>query len=254
MDKQRPWSRKRIARVAILAIIGVLGLFVLYLVLLCHPGPFFRYAFTHGGVTLYSDERIPSSARHVLEDAEDRLVRSPLFRVPPVKDIRIYLCNHTWRFILFANYRYRVGGLTYPPLSNNIFLRAVHIEANRLIGPSGHEVPGERTLSYFIAHEIMHVLIRDDLGATRYWRLPEWKNEGYADYVAKGSDFDYDLAVGQLRSGDREMNPKSSGLYLRYHLLVAYLLDKKGIGAREILSQAFDPAELESGILRAKAQ
>ncbi len=125
----------------------------------------------------------------MLEDTEERLARSPLFRDRPAKDIRIYLCNRRWRFILFANYRYRVGGLTYPPLSKNIFLRAAHIEANRLIGPSGQEVPGERTLSYYFAHEVTHTLVFDDLGAVRHWRLPVWKNEGYADYIGKRIGF-----------------------------------------------------------------
>ncbi len=69
---------------------------------------------------------------------------------------------------------------------------------------------------------------------------------------ARGSDFDYDRAVDQLRSGDRALNPKLSGLYLRYHLLVAYLLDQKGISVRDMLTQPFDPAELEREILREK--
>ena len=52
-------------------------------------------------------------------------------------------------------------------------------------------------------------------------------NEGYADYIANGTDFDCERAVDQLRSGAREMDPKSSGLYLRYHLLVAHLLTRE---------------------------
>src|SRR5207248_2293708 len=83
------------------------------------------------------------------------------------------------------------------------------------------------TLSYFITHEIMHVLVAGELGAGRYSRLPAWKDEGYADRIAKGTDFGYERAVRQLRRGDREMDPIRSGLYLRYHLLVAYLLDRE---------------------------
>ncbi len=242
---------KRIARVALFTFFGILGLFVLYLVLLCHPGLFFRYTLNQGALTLYSDEPIPTSAARVLEDTEDRLARSPLFRDRTSPHIRIYLCNRRWRFILFANIRYRVGGLAYPPLSRNIFVRGAHIDANRLIGPSGNEVPGERTLSYYFAHEAIHTLVFDELGAVAHWRLPPWKNEGYADYIAKGTDFDYQHAVAQLRRGDREMDPRRSGLYLRYHLLVAYLLDHKGIHVHELFSQEFDPVRLVEEILRA---
>jgi hypothetical protein len=241
---------KRIARAALFTFFGILGLFILYLVLLCHPGLFFRHELTQDGITLYSDEPIPASAARVLEDSEDRLARSPLFRDRPSPNIRIYLCNCRWRFILFANIRYQVGGLAYPPLTRNIFVRGAHIDANRLIGPSGDEVPGERTLSYYFAHEAVHTLIFDELGVVAHWRLPSWKNEGYADYIAKGRSFDYRRAVDQFRRGDRELDPKRSGLYLRYNLLVAYLLDHKGISVRELLNQEFDPARLEEEILR----
>jgi len=209
---------------------------------------FFRHTFSRGAITLYSDEPIPASAGRVLEDAENRLKRSQLSRDRPGKKIPIYICNQEWHFVLFANIRYKVGGLAYPPLTNNIFVRGAHIDANRLIGPSGNEVPGERTLSYFLAHEAVHTLIFDELGVFGHWRLPVWKDDGYADYIAKGNDFDYDRAVAQLQRGDRELDPLRSGLYLRYHLLVAYLLDRKGIGVHEMLRQEFDPARLEEEI------
>ena len=246
----RSMSWKGSARTALFSILTFLAVGALYLVLLCHPGLFFRYTLTRGGITLYSDEPIPlRSAGQVLEIVEERLARSPLSDHQPTRNIRIYLCNHRWRFLFFANIRHQVGGLAYPPLTDNIFLRPVHLEANRLIGPSGQEVPGDRTLSYFLAHEITHVLVARELGAGRYLRLPAWKNEGFADRIAKGADFDYRRAVGQLRRGDREMDPRRSGLYLRYQLLVAYLLDCKGISVQELLSREFDAARLAEEIL-----
>jgi hypothetical protein len=249
---RRP-GRKKALRAAILSISGILSLGALYLVLLCHPGGFFRHAFTHGAITVYSDEPIASrSAERVLNEVEQRLACSPLFGTRSGAGIRIYICNRRWRFILFANFKYHVGGLTYPHLSNNIFLRAVDFDADRLIGPSGTPVPGERTVTYFITHEIMHTLIADELGALAYWRLPDWKDEGYSDHVAKGASFQYDHALGQLRSGDREMDPRKSGLYLRYNLRVAYLLDRKGISVHELLNQEFEPVNLEAEMLDGK--
>jgi hypothetical protein len=40
-----------------------------------------------------------------------------------------------------------------------------------------------------------------------------------------------------------------SGLYLRYNLLVAYLLDRKRISVHEMLSHDFDRASLEAEML-----
>jgi hypothetical protein len=243
-------NRKKIARAVLFSIIGIVVVFALYLILLCHPGLFFRYAFTRGGITLYSDEPIPpEAAGRVLEIVECRLARSPLAASGWIKDLRIYICNRRWRFVLFANTRYKVGGLAYPPLSDNIFLRTAHFDANRLVGHSGREVPGERTLSYYIGHEIVHVLVARELGIVKHWRLPDWKNEGYADLVAKGGDFDYERAREQLRRGDPELDPKRSGLYLRHHLLVAYLLQHRGISVAEMLTREIDPAPLEAELL-----
>ena len=248
-------NRKKIARVAAYSTLGIVGIVVSYLALLCHPGLFFPHTFTRGGITLYSDEPIPPEpAGRILEEVERRLAGSPLAAPPRIKDLRIYICNRRWRFVLFANTKYKFGGLAHSPLSDNIFLRAVHFPANRLVGHSGQEAPGARTLSYFITHEIMHILVARELRIVKHWRLPAWKNEGYADPVAKGGDFDYEQAREQLRRGDRELDPKRSGLYLRYHLLVAYLLDHKGISVAELLNREFDPAQLEAEMLASEGR
>jgi hypothetical protein len=242
---KRPILTKRRFVIAVLSLLSVSGG---YLVLLCFPQPFFAYRLNHGSIIVHSDEPIPASARSVLDEAERRVAKSPLIR--PIQEHRIYICNRPWRFFVFANFRHQVGGLTYPPLSNNIYLRAVHFDVNRLISPSGHEVSGERTLSYFIAHEITHTLIADRLGAFHYWRLPAWKNEGYSDFLAKGADFSYEDTVRRFRAGDAEMDPIRSGLYLRYHLFVAHLLLKRRLSVAEMLDQTIDTHDIELELTR----
>jgi len=133
-------------------------------------------------------------------------------------------------------------------LTDNVFLRPVRIETNRLIGPSGIDVPGERTLGYYIAHEITHTWVARKVGPVPYVRLPDWVDEGYCDHVAKGTDFSYDKAIASYRRRDREMSPEQSGLYLRYHLLVAHLLEKKGISVAELLSGNHDQSRIEREI------
>jgi hypothetical protein len=80
-------NRRKIARVVLSSILGIVVVFAMYLGLLCHPGLFFRYAFTQGGITLYSDEPIPpEAAGRVLDVVERRLARSPLAASGRVKD------------------------------------------------------------------------------------------------------------------------------------------------------------------------
>jgi hypothetical protein len=247
-ERRKTW--RRVGNQAALTLATVIAVLGLYLVLLGHPDLLFAYDFTQGNITLFSDEPIPApAAGRVLDDVRHRLGRTSLFHQTATPRRTVYICNRDWRFILFANFRYHVGGLTYAPLNDRIYLRAAHIEANRLVGPSGQEVPAERTLSYFITHEITHTLVAHELGAAHCWQLPGWINEGYADYVAKGADFSYEKATRQLRRGDREMSPELSGLYLRYHLLVAQLLDKNGISVKNLLAGKYNPVQIEDEIL-----
>ena len=144
--------------------LGMIASVGLYVGLICHPGSFFSHAFTRGGITLYSDEPIPPEhAGRILNEAAERLTRSPLATPARDQNLRIYICNRHWRFTMFANTRYKVGGLAYPPLSENIFFEEgsfPHQSARRLLGQGSDRA---RTLSYYIAHEIMHVLVAKEL-------------------------------------------------------------------------------------------
>ena len=246
----KPARRKTFRKRAVGALLALFALAGLYLALLRHPGLFFGHSFTRGNITLHSDRPIPQKAAVVvLDDAAARLARSPLHSPRSQRPIAIYLCNDRWRFELFANIGYQVGGLTYTWLTDNVFLRPSRIETNRLIAPNGDDVPGERTLSYYVAHEIMHVYIARDIGSIRFLRLPVWVNEGYCDYVAKGTSFSYDKAVAALKRDDPEMHYEHSGLYSRYHLRVAHLLDRREISVARLLSAQFDPSEIDREIL-----
>src|SRR4029077_9807876 len=110
-------------------------------------------------------------------------------------------------------------GVNYYPFTTNVFMRNSIIDENALIGPSGNRASGERTLDYFIAHEITHTLTGQAIGKLAYAVLPEWKREGYADYVAKQSAFDYEEAKRAFLANDPKMVPATSGLYLHYNLL-----------------------------------
>jgi hypothetical protein len=194
------------------------------------------------GLVLHSDRPFSdAAAQRVLQLAEAKLATSPLYSSQQVHDI--YICNARWRQMLFFNKDYGVGAVAPYPVTSNVFLRDAVIEDNRLISPRGVPVPGDRTLDYFIAHEITHQLTGHAIGPVRYARLPQWVREGYADYVGKGSSFNYDEARSAFLAGAREMDWNRSGLYWRYHLLMAYLLDHRHLSVAQLLQ---DPPTQES--------
>jgi hypothetical protein len=218
-----------------------------YAGLLCIPQPLFRFSVRADNLVLHSDQLFSeASGKHVLELAGRKLERSPLYSGR--HGYNIFVCNSRWRQMLFFNKDYGVGGVAPYPVTANVFLRNALIEDNRLIASRGNPVLGDRTLDYFVAHEITHQLTGDAVGPVRYFRLPQWVREGYADYVGKGNSFDYNQAKRAFLAGTPEMDWKRSGLYWRFHLLVAHLLDHQHWSVERLLKSPPPEEAVEAAV------
>lgn len=214
--------------------LAAVTLFIAYLLLLIFPQPLFSYAVSADRLTLHSDRPFSKSgAENVLRVVAANLAKSPLYS--DRHDHHIFICNERWRQILFFNKNYGVGGVSFYPLTSNVFLRDAKIENNQLMSPLGTPILGTRTLDYFITHEITHDLTGRALGPIRYFQLPQYIREGYADYVGKGNSFNYAEARQAFLINSPEMDYQKSGLYLRFNLLVAYLLDHRGLRVTQLL-------------------
>ena len=223
-------------------------LFAVYSALLCVPEPFFSFSVRADNLTLHSDEPFSgAAARHVLELTEAKLMRSPLYSRR--QEHHIFICNARWRQMLFFNKDYGVAGVAPYPVTANVFLRNALIDDDRLISPRGTPVLGDRTLDYFIAHEITHQISGHAIGPFRYFQLPQWVREGYADYVGKGSSFSYQEARRAFLSGVPAMDWKKSGLYWRFNLEVAYLLDHRHCSVPRLLREP-PPSEIVDAAIR----
>jgi hypothetical protein len=227
------------------------AVFAIYLILLCFPQKFFGSAVRANNLALYSDQPFSDVAgQQVLELTAAKLSASPLYTAR--QSHAVFICNARWRQRLFFNRNYGVGGVNHYPITTNVFLRDAVIEDNCLIGPRGNPVKGDRTLDYFITHEITHTLTAQAIGSIDYYRLPQWVREGYADYVGKGAAFNYDEAKRAFLAGVPEMDWEKSGLYWRYNLLVAQLLDKQGWNVRQLLETPIEQKTVEDLIRNEK--
>ena len=216
-----------------------------YVGLLVYPQPLFAYELRHAGIVLHATRPIPDAMKTTLERARLRLDRSPLGAA--VQDGHVFICHSQSLFAVFARQNYRVGGIANWLIGGHVFLRESDLQNDRLIAPSGKPVAPDRPLSYFIAHELMHIGNERAVGRWHYSQLPQWLDDGYADYVAR--DIDYADALKKLKSDARELDPARSGLYLRYHLMVAYLVEKKGLAIGELLAHPPDRHTVEQELL-----
>jgi hypothetical protein len=199
------------------------------------PEPMFAHHIVYKNYDIWSDKPIPPQINQVLDDVSRRLDKSDL----QDKNARykIFFCNASWRLWLYGqHFSDQVGADADTLLTRNIYVRASDIGANRLIAPGGGALAdaARRPLSYFIAHEAAHIIVARQFGRLVSIRYPLWLMEGYADYVGKGNDFDFDDNYRLFRMQSPTMDFPQSGLYRGFHLRLAVLLDKSGMTARQI--------------------
>jgi hypothetical protein len=226
---------------------GVASLVALHAALIVHPDPLFAYELDVDDIVLHAREPLPLEARGLARAAHARIARSPFLAAGD--RYHVYLCDSPSLFSLLS-LKPGVGAVSQAYFAGHVLLRPSHISRDRLIGPSGNEVPGERTLTYYIAHEITHSMVARRIGRVAYARLAEWQREGYADYVAKSGAFDVDAALVAFRADAKDLDPIRSGLYLRYHLLTVYALDQLGLSPRELMNGYLPPEPLEAALRR----
>lgn len=233
-----------IVRLTLAFVVAVVAVVVLQ----NYPQPFFSTSVHARNLGLFSDKEFArDEGVRVLERVNSKLAASPLYL--PMQNHVAFVCNQRWRQRMFFLYQYGAGGINWYPSTTNVFLRDAIIEENCLIGPKGGRVGGDRTLDYFITHEITHTLTGQAAGWYAYhFKLPQWVREGYADYVGKGASFNYDEAKRAFLEDAPQMNYQKSGLYWRFHLLVAHLLDKEGWTVDRLLREPIPQETVENAI------
>lgn len=236
---------KWIKPIALALGVTLFGLFAV----MANPQLFFANHVTYGRYQVWSDRPIDAGIRAVLDDTERRLATSEL--MSPDQHFRIFLCNDNWRLALFSQrFSGGMGGVADTWLTQNVYLREVDIPRNRLIPPSGwtHRMD-DRPLSYYMAHELTHILEARAFGLLAVAHHQRWVWEGYADLIGKGGQFDIAANRAALARGDEAMDWARSGLYRRFHLEVAYLLQQKHLPLADLISNPPPAADIDREIL-----
>lgn len=248
MDRRTSWTDRPSHLKRVLLLLRRVGLALAtlvaaYLVVLVCPEPAFAYRLSYQQFELWSDRPIDSHITVILDDATRRLRTSSLYT--PTQHFHVFFCNTRWRLQLYGLFNPRVGGIVISPLTSNIYLRESDIAHNRIIplhgGPMADAL--ERPLAYYVAHEATHVMQSRSFGRFFVLTRPVWLNEGYADLVGKGGDFDMWDNLARFQRHDPTMDVARSGLYRRYHLEVAWMLVREAVPLKTLYARP--PAEKE---------
>lgn len=222
---------------------GPTAVLLLYAAVALNPALLFAHELRVENLVLHSREPLPVEARALLREAHARLSKSPYFDA--ADQYELYLCDTPGLFAFFVPWAPDVGAVAVIGVTGNIFIRPANVANDRLIGPSGDEVPGVRTLTYYFAHELTHVAMARRLGRLGYQQLEPWLKEGYADLIGKAGAFDFEAERQRFRDNDRELDPALSGLYLRYQLDVEALL-REGATVEALVRDGANVEQLEA--------
>jgi hypothetical protein len=205
----------------ILLILLILG--VIYLLTLCFPQAFFKNKLTVNNITVYSNEDLPENElKTIVNTASAKVKKSNIYK----ENIKynVFFVNNPILWSYFSSRNYKAAGIDYVGV-NNIFFRKVNIKENQVFGNSGKTARGDRTLDYFLAHEMTHSLEFYSMPWYKYPLNTNWLLEGYSEYIGHNSET-YEEALNRYLTYPENTGEK---YYTRARTLIAYLLEKEKI-------------------------
>lgn len=231
------------------------GLFVaaLLLVIVLNPGLTYAHKTTHGSYTVFHDEPLAPALVARLDQATALVQASELY----TPKLRLDICLN--------------DGSSYPALVqalrgqafgwgfyNKVVLRGTANAAANWIELNGYKW----NLTQLLAHEMTHCLQFERLG---FWKsnpvadLPEWKWEGYAEYVARqGNDqksvarnvarlLNADATTWEINFDDGTMAPRT---YYDHWVLVQYCTNIKKMTYGQVLAATVKEPAVRQEMMR----
>ena len=211
-------------------------IFLLYIFLLIFPELVFANQFSWGRFTVYYHHKNqnPEQLKSIISDAETLLKASPLEK--EMGQQKIFLTSSFTEFTFFAPQARKAFAVNYP-LTQNIFIATSDILKNRSF--RNGKTHNTRSLSSVIAHETTHSLIDNHFGVFRArWRIPQWKKEGYCEYIAQETSMDQQKGLSLFCQNDSISSPAFE--YFKATLKTRFILEQENVSLASFFNHDFD--------------
>lgn len=231
--------KKKLSRLAIaykFVSVAIPVLAVAYLLLLYFPQPLFAYSAKHESFQIYSREPIAPELTAVLDSAEGRLKRSPLYDASFTR--HVYLADSYGVYALLSHKAYKSFANSVPFI-DNVMINRSDLAADRVFVNRAES--NSRSLSGVIAHEVAHLFIRKKYGTIQASLMPTWKNEGYCEYVAGDSTITLEEGIRRWRENPTD---DTRYRYIKYHLMVKHLLENEKMSVDDLFTKSLDEKEI----------
>lgn len=238
-------SRRRVRTLPWLFVTPVV-LIGAYLVLLAFPEPLFGNTYQHGFFHVYSRTPLNNKIDLPLDQVEQHVRSSQLYRA---QVHRVFILESSpWYTFFNGPYRQAMGRSF--EFGNGIFLPQLDLERAEVVHFDGRR----EEMVWILAHEIMHGLMRQELGLRREWRLPFWKKEGYPEYVSSGQRIPLRDGILWLSNHERGPVPVGNGYavprqYFEAEIAWRYLLDVRKMRFNDVIDSPLTLTEVSSQMM-----
>jgi hypothetical protein len=215
---------------------------VAYFATLCFPQYLFAHELSYERFNVYSRQPLDENIQKVLDDAEARLTKSTIYDASVSR--QVFLTDSHAMYAFLSNKAFRSFANSVPFI-NNIIINRSDVANDRVY--LNRPLRNNRSLSGVIAHEVTHLFIRKRVGTLRAVLMPTWKNEGYCEYIAGDTTITYEEGI---RLWKENPNDDSRYNYIKYTLMVKYLLEHEKLSIEEVFNRDFDVKELEARVFR----
>ena len=166
---------------------------------------------------------------------------------------KIYVTNVAWHHrLFFAAAPGALGATIAYGLGADSFLSGADFAAGRLVHWTYVPAP-PRTLAFFCAHELTHIITAEHVGIVRFYEMPDWVREGFPDYVGIEHRESFERLRDELGARPEDSLLRAIyGSYPRYRLLVTYFLEKKRWSLAQLLRTDLTQAEATAIMLKGR--
>jgi hypothetical protein len=249
----------RFAKWLLVAVIAAVGVQV---GLLAFPQVLLRNTAEAGSVVVYYDGDPDTGVHELAKAAASRLRASGFSNSTDPR--RVYFFRDPGLYYLFARLaRVPVTAQGFGiSLLGTSYVSGPRVEA---LGERSGGVPRfsvwEGDISHTMAHEIAHLIMVDSIGRSAWKVLPQWKQEGYPEYIANIGLIRADTTaslprrIETLLDDDQWIGPRSwDRVHYEAGLLMEFLLDIQGMDLGSALAETITREEAYGAMLGWRAE
>ena len=217
----------------------IIVLALLFILFVIFPNlTIYRRKVIYKNFRIYSNKEIDDNIHQILDEVEKKLSCSEIYN-DSVK-YRMFLSSSFKLYATFVPGQKDAFAAAFP-IFKNIFVSQTDVKNNKVYRNAIED--NERSLSSVLAHEATHILIEKKIGIGGNSKLTTWKKEGYCEYISVDEPLNIMEAINTAYSPENKGS--SSFSYLRYRLLVTYVMEDKGYSFQEMVETEFDIDQLE---------